>query len=113
MENIDIAAVQQLTRVSRTKLRQLLKSESRQLELSKSLLNLLHNIIRVGSVPVSETQKRFFDKNANLVLKLLDRRQPLAWKKSQLERNAALVLNIASSCPVVAGLYSPSSITTS
>ena len=72
-------------------------------ELTKSLLNLLYNIIRVGSVKVSATQRSYFDKHANLVLKLLAKSTPLAWKKRQLQRNLPLVLNIAASCPRVVG----------
>jgi hypothetical protein len=103
MENFEHELVCQLARVNRAQIKRRLKDESGRLELTKSLLNLLYNIVKVGSVPVSETQKRFFDRNATLVLKLLNKSTSLKWKKQQLQRNAALVLNIAASCPTVAG----------
>ena len=105
MEGIDTSLITNLHRVDRKQVGKLLKNESKQLEVTKSLLNLLHNIVRVGSVEVSETQRQFFDKHTNLVLKLLAKSTPLAWKKRQLQRNVPLVLNIAASCPFVAGSF--------
>ncbi len=104
MEGCAVDLVSRLLQVSRPDVRRMLKNESRQLELTKSLLNLLHNIVIVGSVPVSPTQKAFFDAHSNLVLSLTSKSKSLKWKKDQLEKNVALVLNIAASCPIVAGL---------
>jgi hypothetical protein len=103
MEGCDSALISRLLQVSRADVRRLLKNESTQLELTKSLLNLLHNIVIVGSVPVSPIQKAFFDAHSNLVLLLTSKSKSLKWKKTKLEKNIALVLNIAAACPIAAG----------
>jgi len=103
MEGCEVAFVRQLSQIPRKEVKKLLQSESGQLEFTKSLLNLLHNIVVVGSVPVSSTQKAFFDSHSNLVLSLLSKSKSLSWKKHQLEKNVALIINIAASCPTVAG----------
>ena len=103
MEGCDCGLISRLLQVSRQDVRRLFKAESNQLELTKSLLNLLYNIVIVGSVPVSPTQKAFFDAHSNLVLSLTSKSKSLKWKKAKLEKNVALVLNIAAACPIVAG----------
>ena len=102
MEGCDVKVIEQIPRLPRSRVRQLLKEESSDLEITKSLLNLLFNIVSVASVPVSRTQKAYFDQHADLVLALLGRRS-LKWKKAQLEREIGLVLNIAASCPTAGG----------
>ena len=96
--------ISQLPRLDRAKVRRILQSESAEREITKSLLNLLENIVRVGSVPVSETQRAYFDSHPEVVLNLLGSRKSIAWKKAVLEADISLVLNIAASCP--AGSYS-------
>ena len=103
MEGIDVELVGSLNQISRNQVKRLLRIETPQLELTKSLLNLLHNIVRVGSVNVTPTQRKFFDKHSDLVLGLLSKSKSLRWKKAQLEQNIPLVLNIAASCPRVVG----------
>ena len=97
-------AVSRLPHLNRSQVLQVLQGESKDLEITKSLLNLLHNIVRVGSVPVTKAQKDFFDSHAQLVLGLLNATKPLKWKKAALEANLPLVVNIAASCPTAAGL---------
>lgn len=89
--------------LSRPQIRKLLQSETKELEVTKSLLNLLYNIIVVGSVPVSPTQKSFFDEHVDVTLHLLGKRSSLKSKKKLLEDNLEFVINIATSCPTVAG----------
>ncbi len=103
MEGIDIDSVRRLTSVPRKDVKRILAGESKQLEVTKSLVNLLHNIIRVGSVPVSTTQRTYFDKHADKVWSLLSKTTSLHQKKKTLESNIDLVLNIAASCPTVDG----------
>ncbi len=102
MDGCDAGTICQIPKLTRAQVRKLLEKESTELEVTKSLLNLLHNIVVVGSVPVSGTQKAFFDSNAVLVLGLLGRRS-LKWKRTLLLKDIAIVINIAASCPTVAG----------
>jgi hypothetical protein len=103
MEGLDIDRICRIPQLSKPDIRKLLKAESTELEVTVSLLNLLHNIVRVGSVSVSRTQKDFLDKNSALVLQLLSKNRSISWKKSQLETNIPLVITIAGSCPTIAG----------
>ena len=80
----------------------ILRNESRQFEVTKSLLNLLHNIVLVGSVTVSQEQKEVIDKHADLVWLLLSKSKSLKWKRRALADNIDLVVCI-SSCPTTAG----------
>ncbi len=112
MDGCDAEIIKQIHRLPRAKVRQLLTKESSDLEVSKSLLNLLFNIVIVGSLPVTVTQKAFFDQHSDLVHELLGRRS-LKWKKAQLEKDIGLVLNIAASCPTVVGSSSQKTASTS
>ena len=103
MEGCDVEIISQILRVARPQVKKILKGESNKYEITKSLLNLLHNIVVVGSLPVSKTQRAYFDSNAELVLQLLSSSKSLTWKKSVFETNTPIVLNIAASCPTVAG----------
>ena len=103
MEAFDLKLVAKIPHLYRANILRLFRAESERLELTTSLLNLLHNIVRVGSVPVTATQKSYFNTHSKLVLKLLNRKVPIDWKKKELEKNISLVINIAASCPTVAG----------
>ena len=99
MEGVDIDRVCQILRTPRQKVIEILKSESDDLEVSKSLLNILYNLVTVGSLPTNREQKVFFDSQADTVRLLLDRRRSLQSKKETLEENIDLVIAIAASCP--------------
>ena len=103
MEGCHVDSISQLLRVARPQVKKILRRESTKYEITKSLLNLLYNLVVVGSLPVSKTQRAYFDANAELVLQLLSNNKSLTWKKSVFETNTPLVLNIAASCPTVAG----------
>lgn len=98
MDGCDQSLVSKIHRLPRSKVQSLFTSAKGD-ELAISLLNLLHNIVKVGSVQVSATQKAFFNENSELVLQLLGRRS-LAFKRQLLENNIDVVINIAASCPV-------------
>ena len=90
--------------ISRAQVRQVILNESpSDHEVTKSLCNLLYNLVKVGSVPVSQTQKEFLDGHAELVLELINKRKSLKWKQAALAANIPLVLNIVASCPTVDG----------
>lgn len=103
MEGCAVGRVSEISQAPRRKVRRIIESESDLLEVTKSLLNILYNIIIVGSIPCTTTQRSFFDKNADLVLQLLSRARPLHWKKQALQENISLVINIAASCHTVDG----------
>lgn len=113
MEGCAVDTVSRIPRVPRGGVKGIIQSESKQLEVTKSLLNLLENAIVVGSIPVSATQRAFFDANTVLILNLLSKRKSLTWKKAALAKNIALVINIAALCPTVAGSSLPKTASTS
>ena len=103
MEGCAVGRVADITRVPRRQVKRILDSESDQLEVTKSLVNILYNIVIVGSVPPTETQRAFFDKHSDIVFQLVSRSKALYWKKEALRENISLVINIAASCHTVAG----------
>ena len=98
--------IAKISQTPRAEVSLILKGESSNLEVTKSLLNLLYNAVIVGSLPVSQTQKAFFDSKADLVRLLLSNSKSPAWKKGLLLGQPALIINIAALCPTVAGLSS-------
>ena len=86
---------------SKSQIRHTIKSESRELEITKSLLNVLHNIIVVRSLEVTRTQKDFLDTKSEIVWYLLSGKSVKS-KKEVLEDNPELVACIAFSCPKAA-----------
>lgn len=103
MEGCEVGRVSEISRVPRRRVRRIIESESDQLEVTKSLLNILYNIVIVGSIPPTITQRAFFNKHSELVLELVSKYRPLHWKKQALQENVSLVINIAASCHTVAG----------
>lgn len=103
MNGCDVSAISRIAKTPRAQVSSILKSESSQNEVTKSLLNLLYNAVIVGSLPVSVTQKSFFDNNSLLVHNLLDNSKSIKVKKELLQKHPSLVINIASLCPTVAG----------
>lgn len=103
MEGCDIKAICQIPRLSKREITKLLKEESGKLEITKSLLNLLYNIVEVESVPVTKIQIDIFKKYWGTVDELLSTGKSYKWKKAKLASNLNLVINIAASCPTVAG----------
>ena len=99
MEGCLCDVVSRLPHLEPQEVLQVLRSESKDREVTISLLNLLHNIVITGAVPVSKGQTDFFDKNVATVLHLLGSKKSLKWKKKTLEDNISIVLNIAASCP--------------
>ena len=105
MEGCSASRVAEISRVPKRQVKKILDSESDQLEVTKSLVNILYNIVIVGSIAPTSTQRAFFDKHSELVFQLVSKSRPLYWKKQELRENISLVLNIAASCLTVAGSY--------
>ena len=103
MEGCAVGRVAEISRGPRQRVKRILDLESDQLEVTKSLVNILYNIVIVGSVPPTATQRTFFDKHSEIVFQLVSRSRALHWKKETLRDNISLVINIAASCHTVAG----------
>ena len=95
--------IRQFPDLSKRKIKTILRSESSRLEVTKSLLDIVYNLVVVGSVPASTTQKEYLDQHSALVWQLLSKSKSLGWKKALLGNNIPLVVVIAASCPTVAG----------
>ena len=91
--------IAQFPKLPRATVEKALVEESSDREITKSLLNLLHNAVYVGSVPVSRTQQDFFESHKELVIDLLGSAKSLKWKRAALQANIPLVINIAASYP--------------
>ena len=103
IENCLGDVVSKFPRLPPYKVREILKSESPDFEITKSLLNLLHNIVEVGSLPVSKRQRQFLDDHPEAVLRLLNPESSLQYRRSSLENYISLAQVIAESCPTAAG----------
>jgi hypothetical protein len=101
MEGVDTEIVKELAKSTRHEITVILGKESAQFEVTKTLLNILHNLVRVGSIPADKRKRKFFDDHSNLVLDLLSTRRSLKYKKKALARNPLVVINIATSWPTV------------
>ncbi len=96
-------ALDLLLQGTKRKARAVLNGESRELEVTKSLLNVLDNAVLVGSIPVSPVQKEYLDQHSAVVWQLLAKSGSLSAKKALLQANIPLVVAIAASCPTVVG----------
>ena len=111
MENVDKDLIYEIAKSPLSDIRHLIQSESSDLEATKSLLNLLHNIVCTGSIAVSREKKEYFDSHSRLVYELLSSKRSLSWKKKALQTNPHIALNIAGACPFVELYSSPKSVT--
>lgn len=111
MEGCDVDIISKIAKTPRAQVQRILKFESDHLEITRSLLNLLYNAVIVGSLPVSSTQKAYFDSNAEQVRHLIGTSKSIIWKKQELTENSALTINIAALCPTVAGSSLPKTAT--
>ena len=76
-----------------------MQSEGEQLELTKSLLNILYNIVTVRSIDPHPGERPVFENNADLIWYLVRPSVEVKNKKPLLLANIPLVLAIAKSCP--------------
>lgn len=77
----------------------LLKSQSGHFELTKSLLNLLHNIVRTEAVRATKTTRQAIERHEVLVWQLLSTTASLSAKTRLLADNLDLVYALSRSCP--------------
>ena len=77
----------------------LLTAQSRHYELTKSLVNLLWNIVRSQSVRPNKTTRQAIERNEAIVWQLLSDRPSLATKTRLLVDHLDLVYALSRSCP--------------
>lgn len=80
------------------RVRALLCSESKGLELTRSILNLIHNIVNIQSLEPTKRQKKVFEAHIEVIAQLLHKRLSLRKKKALLEANIELAIAAAASC---------------
>jgi hypothetical protein len=67
-------------------------------ELTKSAINLLHNIVNTDSIPADTNTRQVLDRNESTVWLLLSPTKPLAYKHSLLENKPDVLLALAKTC---------------
>lgn len=100
MDGCECQAVRKLPKLPVEKIKLIFKNESSPYVLTKSILNLLYNIIIVGSVSIGIHKRNIFDQNTELIWKLLSSKNSIHTKNKFLEKNPNFVKTIASICPV-------------
>ena len=103
MEGCVVGRLSEIAQGTRRQVKKILDSESDQLEVTKSLVNILYNLVIVGSITPTPIQRTFFDKHSELVFQLVSKSRPLYWKKQELRDNITLVIHISTSCLTVDG----------
>ena len=90
--------LQKLSRWDDCTVKQVLRGESQRFEVTKSLLNVLHNIVNVRNIILTPQQKLSFAEFSKVVVELIKKRQIRA-KKKILLKHLDLVRLIAQACP--------------
>lgn len=98
-EGLLIGVILALRNLSDFEIAHVLRGESPRLEVTKSLLNILHNIVTVGSILLTKRQKESFRTVQASVEKLLGSKTTLSQKRGILLQHPALVKALASACP--------------
>lgn len=99
MDLIVCSDVGSFPRLSDRRLKLLLLSDTSRLELTKSIVNILYNIVHSRAAVTTAAQKRVLEQYETLVWQLLDPLHSLQQKKRILVNNTRLVKAIAQSCP--------------
>lgn len=101
--NCNFGLVRRIANSNKSEAVKLLRKESPELEITKSLLNLLHNI-HDYRVSITTRQDKYFETKKELINTLLNDKLELIDKKKLLENNSAFLVTLAATCPIVAGL---------
>ena len=110
MEGCLSKTLRSLRRLNTEAVEEVLRNESRKLEVTKSLLGLLYNICLDKSVPLSNRLKPHFKRYTPLVIELLkganrglNKTRGLAAKKRLLLQNPDFVKLLTEACPASPG----------
>lgn len=98
-----VPAVKALRHLSGSQIKKVLKTESRNLEITKSLLNILHNIVNSGYIRIGYRKRKFFEDYTQTVLFLTSKKVSIVQKKKILLKNVAIISAIANTCLSIAG----------
>ena len=98
MEFVLYKTLERISECSDYEIQQILKEESPRLEITKSLLNVLHNFAVLHNIRLNKRQKAAFHPFTGAVLRLLGN-SSLKKKKSILGRHPHLTRLIAKTCP--------------
>lgn len=93
-----IGVVHSLTRLSDKEIVRVLEAETFRREVSKSVANILLNIVQVGSISLSKRQKQEFKALEHLVVTFLNL-ETLKSRRLLFIQNPQLVRSVASACP--------------
>ena len=99
MEGCDTAAINLIRSLSRNEIVDYLESESSQKEITKSILNLLHNIVVRRSIQLTPKQKAAFVPYSDVVRELVAPSTSIEAKRQLLLACPGLVRAIALACP--------------
>lgn len=95
LREVDIRSICQLAHTTKGNVRAILKSESKDFEITKSLLNILYNVRVIGSIPITKPQRRYLDSQEDDIQFLLNVKVPLPRLQSRLFANPKLTIFIA------------------
>ena len=99
MDNCDTELLKVLPRLGDRQVWGLFAYEPREYRLTKSLANLVYNIVETQALPASTQVRRLFRDNIALVTLLADRESDLAILSDKLCSNPAFVKALAKACP--------------
>lgn len=106
METLLVETVRMLRRLDDEQVGEVLRNESKRLEITKSLLNLLFNICLTRAIPLSQRLKIKFRQYDKLALELLsganrrsNQTRDLRGKRRLLLSNLSFVRLLAEACP--------------
>lgn len=106
MDTLLVETVRMLRRLDDKEVGDVLRNESKRLEITKSLLNLLFNVCLTRAIPLSQRLKVKFRQYDKLALELLsganrrsNQTRDLRGKRRLLLRNLGFVRLLAETCP--------------
>ena len=99
MENCDARVIAAVVDLSLTQIAALLKTDRPGFRLTLSIVNLLHNLLEVGSLPVPSALRESFEAELELVDQLLRPAAPHARLNRLLQRTPRFIRMLARACP--------------
>lgn len=92
---VDVRIICVLAHTSKDSVPNIIKNESDEYEITKSIINILYNLRIVGSIPINKSQKRYLESEEKTVRFLLNTKNSLAKLQARLIANPKLVILIS------------------
>lgn len=92
---VEVSAICKIAHSTPETVKRLLRADSGEFPVTKSIINILHNIRLVGSIPVTKAQKRYLNNQESVVAFLLNDSHSINKLRSKLVANPKLVIFIA------------------